>query len=353
MDYLIQDTPVTNALKSKFGDAPTMLGFIRAVVPSQPMTGLELFPTQSTDNLTYEYFVEENRAVPMASVISYRSEAPIMGDITTEKMIGAICKMAQKKVLHEDVIMAIDRAGRGDPQTALRKMEDDAGLLALSIRERQEALRIEALTTGAISVDEAGVKMKLDFGLPDDQQDILYGTSLWSDPNSNPITDLGKWVEYMIKNHRPRPTEAWTSPAVLSCIKRNEFVKLYVYGKDHGGRPVLDTQLNELLTSMRLPTFKTYERVSSVEDPITGQIVNYNPFPDNLVVLVPGGPLGKTLEGPVAEALMDNNVERELRSGLWFNMWRDQDPPAYWQKVAASSLPTFPRIKHIFHATVL
>ena len=351
MQYLNNNDPVSMLLKTHM-DAPTMLGLIRNVQPAQTMFGAELFPVQSTDMLTYSYFKEANQAVPMAGVVSYRAESPIIGDVTSESMFGQICKISVKKPLHEDVIMKIDRAGKGDPQAALKKISDDIVRLSVAVRERQEALRVEALTTGKLDINENGIKTTLDFGLPADQKVILGGTSRWSDPTSNPVEDLELWVEIMAQNMRIRPTRAWTSRRVLACLRKNELIREYIMGKDHSGRPISTEQINNMFEEFGLPKFSVYERYSTVELP-DGTVKNYNPFPENMITLLPEGPLGVTLEGPVAESILDGNISTEKRAGLWFNSWQEADPVTHWQKVSASSLPTFPRIEHVFHATVI
>ena len=108
-----------------------------------------------------------------------------------------------------------------------------------------------------------------------------------------------------------------------------------------------------MLAQMELPQIAQYNQKYRIEA-AAGTYTTARFLDDSLFLLLPPDPLGETLYGPTAEALMsDAGLSATEISGLYSTVTSDDDPPAIWTKVAATAIPTFSMADAVFIATVL
>lgn len=341
-----------NELLKEFG-VKNVLSYVRARTPRQDYVGPVLFPELNTRELTFEYVQAQNRLPIQATVQAFGAETPIASREGIEKITGSVVKIARKINLDERDMIALRREGLGDKAQVMNSIYNDLDNLIMSVRDRQEAMRIEALSTGAIVLNENGLKMTLDYGMPADHKVTLTSTAKWDAPTTaTPLDNIQAWVQKIVDDTGVSPTRALTSNKVVANLLKNTAIRQMIWGDNGATRAISLMQLNQQLTSMGLPIIGVYDAQTRIEDPNTGTKTTRRFLPDNMFILMPSEILGNTLMGPTAESMLSDAISVDEMAGLWGVVYQEADPPAIWTKVSAVSIPTFPGVKEVFAATV-
>lgn len=341
-----------NELLKEF-DIKKVLTYVRNRAPREDYVGPVLFPERTTAEFSFEYFKDVNRLPVQATVQAFGAETPIASREGIEKVMGGIVKIARKINLDERYMIALRREGLGDKALVSNAIFNDLDNLLKSVRDRQEAMRLEAVTTGKIVLNENGLQMTVDYGMPAGHKETLLTTSKWDDfDDSQPITNIQTWVETIIDDTGVKPSRALTSNKVVNNLLRNESIRKMVWGDLGASRPLALPELNNLLAGMGLPVIATYDAKTRTENASTGALTTGRFFPENMFVLLPPDALGETLVGPTAESLMSLDIDVQEFAGVWGNVYQETDPPAIWTKVAMTTIPTFPGVNEVFAAVV-
>lgn len=329
-----------------------VLSYARARIP-QNHAGLTLFPQVPTQELTFEYFKDQNILPVMASVQAFGNEAQIASRDGLSKVTGEIPPIKRKINLNERALIALRREGAGDNDFVRNTLFDDLDKMVDSVHARAEKMRMDAVANGQIVLAENGVVMTVDYGVPAGHKETLSGTSLWSDSvNSTPIEDMQRWAETVVADTGIRPPRALTSSQVVSNLIKSAQVRKMIYGDNGGSRAISVNQLNELLSTLDLPLIATYDlQVRTQAENGTYSTIRF--FPQNKFVMLPPDKLGETLAGPTAEALLDTEVDSREVAGVYAIVTQESEPPMIWTKASATMIPTFPSADAVFQAQVI
>lgn len=343
-----------NELLKEFNRKAT-LTYARTRTENNPANylGPTLFPLNSVPELTFEYFKDLNRIPVMAHVQAYGAEASIASREGLEKVAGEIPPIKRKINMNERTLLALKREGLGDIDIVRNTIYNDLDNMIDAVLARVEKMRIDAVSTGKLVLNENGVIMTVDYGVPAGNKQTLSGTALWSDAvNSTPIDNIIAWTDIVVTASGIRPTRALTSNTVVANLIKSVQVRKMIYGDNGGSRAVTLSQLNELLRTLDLPLIGTYDvqvRVENADGTTTAQrLLDTKKF-----ILLPPDTLGETLSGPTAEALLDPEVSAQEARGIYAIVYQEAEPPMVWTKAAATMIPTFPMADAVFQADVL
>lgn len=117
---------------------------------------------------------------------------------------------------------------RNDNEEAdmIRRIFNDVDNLVASVRTRVEAMRMEALSTGKIQINENGVKASIDYGMPSAHK----ASKTWTSGTPTILEDMDSWVDKIVGDTGFTPTRALTSKKVLNAILRDERIRSAIYG---------------------------------------------------------------------------------------------------------------------------
>jgi len=340
-----------NELLKEFSRKAT-LAYARARQPRNYL-GPTLFPVNTINELTFEYWKSQNLLPVMASIQAYGAETQIASRDGATKVSGEIPPIKRKISLNERMLLALKREGAGDVEMVRNQLYNDLDNMIDSVQARIEKMRMDAVAYGQLTLAENGVIMNVDYGVPASNKETLAGTALWSDHvNAKPIDNIQAWTDAVVASCGIRPTRALTSNIAVSHLIQNAQVRTMIYGDAGGSRAVSLNQVNELLASLELPRIATYDLQvrAQAED---GTISTIRFFPSTRFVLLPPSSLGETLMGPTAEALLDPEVDAREAAGIYAVVTQETEPPAIWTKAAATAIPTFPMADAVFIAVVL
>lgn len=343
-----------------FGNSGVLKEFSRKAVLSyarnrQPRTylGPTLFPDNTVNELSFEYFKDRNLLPVMASVQAFGTEARQASREGLDKVSGAIPTIKRKIPLNGRALIALKREGAGDVEFVRNTLYNDLDNMIEACLARVEKMRMDAAANGQIVLNENGVIMTVDYGVPAGNKEILSGTSLWSDSvNADPVGDIQRWANTVVGVSGIRPTRALTSNTVVANLVKCMNVRKAIFGDNGGSRIVTLADVNALLGSLELPRIVTYDEKVRVEAE-DGTLSTERLFPEKKFVLLPGEALGETLVGPTEEALLDPEVDARDVAGVYAIVYQEPEPPVVWTKAAISAIPTFPMADAVFQAQVL
>ena len=324
----------------------------------QPRTyvGAALFPVKPVNELSFEYWKSLNLLPVMASIQAYGAEAQIASRDGADKVTGEIPPIKRKIALNERDLIALKREGAGDVDMVRNTLYNDLDNMIDSVQARIEKMRMDAISTGGMVINENGVVVTVSYGVPVGQIVDLDAHNDaegdWDQANAEPVTMIQAWVDTVVGACGIRPTRALTSNTIVANMMKNAQIRKLIHGDQGASMAISLNQINALMASLNLPQIATYDLQVRVQAE-NGTISTVRFFDEKKFVLLPPTACGDTLMGPTAEALLDGEVEAKEVAGIYARVDEVQEPPAVWTKAAGTSIPTFPMADAINIATVL
>jgi hypothetical protein len=238
---------------------PTLLGFVRQLLPPPPYRAGEFLPAVTVDDIEFEYIKGASQNPVMATIIGWDSEAPIGSKYRSgERVQGEIPAMKRKERISEKEIIRFlqPRVGTADQQAAVRAVYDMAARLTLSTLATVEWLGMQALSEDKIVYNQDGVIFQFDFGIDNRQQiNLLTGVDgagtdrtppfgpAWLNPDGSvntaatPVTDLMVICDEVEQRTGRRPARFVTSKKAVNSLLYSEQIKGYAYARTGRSRP--------------------------------------------------------------------------------------------------------------------
>lgn len=312
------------------------------------LLGESLFPEVKKQSLEFDMIKGGGSLPVIASVHAFDTEAEI-GSREASKMAIELAFIKRKMQLKEKDIIAIESPrNQAEQQYLMQNVFNDIDVLVAGVRARVEAMRMEVLANGTVTLDENELDMVVDYQVPDENKEALTGTALWTDASSDPIEDLLRWADQL----GTRPSRALTSNAVLSALLRHPKVVGALYGKD-SMRVATRADLNAFMQQHDLPTIAAYDAKYRKQQK-NGTYTQHRYFPNNKFVMFGAGALGETLYGPTPEEnrlVRDPAVQQSQIGNVLAMVYEESlDPVSTWTKAVATAMPSFPVADEVFQA---
>jgi len=351
---------------------PTFLGFIRSIPDPAEFIGgsADILPNRTISTLEYEYLLGANnsqaRRTILANVMGWDSEAPIHGRRVPSggpesTVRGELPPIKRKAKFSEKEIIKFrqPRPGTSDREDVINYVYDLTVELVTAIQGRLEWLRMQALSEDVVVIDQEGVDVQIDFGVPTTQQyNVNTDDNLstwWEDTaNSNPLTDLDYICNAYEVAHVVRPPRMICDTTTLQVLLNNVAMRELARGPGGPAIRLTTDELNALFSIYQLPTLQPYD-VTFLEENHDGTLTAVRPFNRRRIVLLPpaGIELGNTLLGPTAESRSIPGIAySQYAPGIVGNTYGKDEPPSEWVKVAAVGFPTLPGAEYVVQATV-
>ena len=225
----------------------------------------------------------------------------------------------------------------------LAKIFDDVISLIEASYISLERMRMEMLTTGALTLSSNGQSYSYDFGVEESQK-IEVDTS-WSDASADIIGDITDQVE-AAKAKGVNLTRAICNSSVAKLFRSNTAIKNAVYVFAGGTVNVTTARALDYIYNETGVRIYVYDNVYVGED---GNAVKY--VPNDTFVLIPDGTLGYTHIGvtPEESDLMNSlNANVSVNGdGIAVTTYGTADPVNVETKVSMVALPSFERANEI------
>ena len=318
-------------------------------VNAQPLLGETLFPNRKQLGIQLDWIKGANDQ-PVGLRLSAFDSKTIRRDREgfeqyREKMPFFKESMYIDEELRQqlNIYMANNRNAMADQ--ILAKIFDDQVKLITSAYITVERMRMEALTTGTISLASNGEAYSYDFGVPVDQLQTV--TKSWSDPTADVLGDITAIVDGM-KAKGINITRAVCNNSVATALRTNNAIKNSIYVLAGGSIPSITSErvLNYIYEETGI-SFYVYDNVWVDENKQAHKYI-----PDDTVVFLPDGTLGYTNFGTTPEesdlmnSIADSSVSL-VNNAIAVTNHIEHDPVLVETKVSMICLPSFERANEI------
>ena len=316
-------------------------------VNAQPMLGETLFPTVREIGTKLEWIKGANNQPVALRLSAYDAKSIRRDNRGIEKYDTEMPFFKESKYIDEKLRQQINMLMQTNNEQLINQIlskifVDEVELIKAS-HIALERMRMQALTTGAVTLASNGQSYSYDFGVAEDQKETA--TKSWSDPSADIIGDIAKWKEDM-KAKGVNVTRAVCNSSVAKYFRNNTAIKNAIYVFANGTVNVTTDRALDYIYNETGVSFYVYDNVYVNEN---GEAVKY--IPDNTLVLLPEGELGKTHTGvtPEESDLMNSlTAEVSLVDGyIAVTTHKEHDPVTVEMKVSMVALPSFERANEI------
>lgn len=315
----------------------------------RPRLGDILFPSRKIEGLEAKMIKGASNLPVSASIHAFDTEAEIGSREAGKYSIEELALIKRKHRLSEKDLIVLNQPRNSQEETQIiNDIFDDVDNLVESVLTRVEAMRMEALSTGELNIDENGVKLKIKYGTPDNHK----AEKTWSTFEADILKDIYDMTDKIATDTGFTPTRALTSRKNLNIMLKDPLIRKGVFGVNND-KLLTVNELNVFLAAQGLPMIATYDeryRVQGKKGYTTKRFLDEDKF-----ILMPEGKLGDTLFGLTAEELELRNksdVDISAIGNIIVQQYDTNDPVAKWIKAVATSLPSFPYADQIFMATI-
>lgn len=314
----------------------------------KPLLGETLFPERKQPSLKLDQLSGGSRIPIAASIHDFDTEAEIGSRIANKQELE-LSLIKRKMQLKETDIIALENPRTPAEQAyVVGQVYNDIDSLVQGVRARVEAMRMEVLAAGQVTVKENGLNFTLDYHVPDEHKEALTGTNVWTNENSDPLADIERWIDAL----DTKPTRALTSRKIYRALATHPKIIAAIFGKD-SGRVVSQADLDAFMETHGYPVIRTYDEKYKVQE-ANGKYTTKKYFPENKFAMFNDDLLGETLYGPTAEETRltrDPAVDTTLVSNVLASVYDEtRDPVGTWTKAVATALPSFAAADEVFQA---
>lgn len=314
----------------------------------KPLLGETLFPERKQPSLKLDQLSGGSRIPIAASIHDFDTEAEIGSRIANKQELE-LSLIKRKIQLKETDIIALENPRTPAEQAYLvGQVYNDIDSLVQGVRARVEAMRMEVLASGQVTVKENGLNFTLDYHVPTEHKEALTGTNVWTNENSDPLADIERWIDAL----DTKPTRALTSRKIYRALATHPKIIAAIFGKD-SGRVVSQADLDAFMETHSYPVIRTYDEKYKVQQ-ADGTYTTKKYFPENKFAMFNDDLLGETLYGPTAEETRltrDPAVDTSLVGNVLASVYDEtRDPVGTWTKAVATALPSFAAADEVFQA---
>ena len=321
--------------------------WIEKNVNELPLLGETLFPFQKEIGVKLEW-IKGAKNQPVALRLSAYDSKSIRRDRKGFEKFATEMPFFKESMyideeLRKNLNMLLQTNNEQLINQILTKIFDDQISLIKASYVTMERMRMEALTTGTITLASNGQAYSYDYGVAEDQKKTVAIS--WSDENADIIGEITNYVEEM-KAKGVVITRAICNSSVAKHFRTNKALKNAIYVFANGTVNVTTDRALDYIYNETGVSFYVYDNVYVNEKE---EAVKY--VPDNTVILLPDGELGKTHAGvtPEESDLMNSlTADVTLVDGhIAVTTHKEHDPVTVEMKVSMVALPSFERANEI------
>lgn len=237
-------------------------------------------------------------------------------------------------------------------KTIVDRIYDDEMTLLENASITREILRMQALTTGMISVNANGQALSYDYGLP--VANKVTPNVLWTNAETaDPIADINAWKLQISSKTGTELTEGLLNSVTLTYIQKAKAVKDMAFVNIANTPASLSTaRALRILKEETGITFYVYDKGYDNNGTFTKFVA------DGTVVLMPESDLGSTWFGTTPEEsdLMGGVGTKAsvniVDTGVAVATYKEEDPVTVVTKVSEIVLPSFEMADQVIIASV-
>ena len=265
----------------------------------------------------------------------YKTEMPFFKEsmVIDEKMRQQLNTLFQTQ--NEEII-----------RTIIAKIFDDQVKLITAAYETIERMRMQLVTTGTITLASNGQAYSYDYGMP--QENKITVQTAWSSASANIIKDIND-VKKQARTAGYKLTRAMCNSNLLESLTANTNISKRIYAMSNGAVYITAEEVRRFIEQETGIVIAIND--DGYIDETTRSFVQY--VADDVFVLMPEGPLGKTHLGvtPEESDLMTGATKAQVslvNNGIAVTTFAIEDPVNVETKVSMVALPSFEQADGVF-----
>ena len=322
---------------------------------TQPYLGDELFPARKKMGLNLK-FIKGAKGLPTTlslsafDVKSTKKDRIGFQSVQT-KMPFFKNDMLIDEELRQELLIAIEAGNADYIDTILRNIFDDTITLLDAAAVSRERMRMQLLSSGAISLANNGQAYTYDYGIGNDQKPTPQ--TAWNANGADPLSDIIAWQDVIENKGYARPSRAITSRTVLRTLMKNAGIKEAIYVMSQGKVTLTEANVKDYFREHAGIEIAAYDKKYMNESGVATRYI-----PEDLFILIPDGDLGNTWFGTTPEEadLRSGATDAEVSivdTGVAVTTTKTTDPVSVDTKVSQVVLPSFEAADQIIIADVM
>ena len=246
--------------------------------------------------------------------------------------------------LRQELNLVMETGNQAYIDSVMGKIFDDETRLLRGAAARREAMRMMALTTGAVSMASNGQSFTFDYNVTHKGN---AATSWSNHANSDPLEDIRKAKEQIMSDTGAVITRAMCDGATWRHLRANEAIKKAIFVLSNGVGAVSDARLRSyIMEEVEIEILVNDKRYKDEN----GNEVKF--MPADTFVMFPDGDLGKTWFGTTpAESDLMVGVEADVAitdTGVAVLNHKLVDPVNVETIVSMICLPSFEQADQVY-----
>lgn len=303
--------------------------------------------------------------VDVAEYRAWDTQPPMTGRPGITRKRGEIPPVSRQIPLLEEESLRLRAMQQGNNNPIIDAIFDDVERMVRSVQARVELARGDVLTDGIVTINENGVNVSVDFGVPAGHKPTRATTLAWTTANAAtalPITDLLTWLDLYKTDTGVMPRGIMMGRGLFPALAVNNEVRAYAQaGASTAPARVNLATIGQIFADFGIPPLMGLGSDPS-GDPFYDQSVRVNGvvtpvIPAGRVVFVPPAdePVGNTFYGITAEAvrLIERNlITAQAAPGIVALTLQNDNPVQTFTLATGIALPAIINPELIFTAHV-
>lgn len=314
-----------------------------------PYLGEELFPDEKRRGITLKW-IKGSSGLPVvlkpsAFDVTAVPRSRIGFDVLSADMPFFKESKYVDEELRQELNMVVESGNQALIDSIINIVFDDETELLEGAAAQRERMRMQALTTGTITMEGNGQVYEYDYQMPEEHK-VTVGTS-WSNPSADIIGDIQKAIETIENDTGATITRAVCSSKVIGYIRNNTELKKTLAVITNGEGYISDSRIMQyLIDELGIEVVKNNKRYVD-EQGATQRYVS-----EDIFVMFPDGDLGNTCFGTTPEEsdLLTNGASNVTitDTGVAVTTMTKEDPVNVETKVTQICLPSFPTADQVY-----
>lgn len=307
-------------LLTRDGFSLLVMGFTGPAALHWKLLYIEAFPSENTYDMEWNETVIERQA-DMADLVDAGAELPLTDRDPVRRVSGSIADMGQSYILTKKELAAMsDKGNEGRRKMAVQQVLKKTAQLKSNIDARVEWLRWQALGNGAMIYDKSGIKLGVDFGVPEANK--VTAATAWGADGATILANYERWVQDYIdgNDNGYAPDVFVTGIENIRIVLNDVAIRKAITG--YSDKLLTLDELNTFLRGRELPPMEAFDAKVTYRDPTNGGKRTTARLLDSKkgVFLMEGDKIGNVQMGPTYENNMEPGIfartftmERPLR----------------------------------------
>lgn len=330
---------------SEFFENPLFTKVIKEATKEVDKTyvGSRFLPSEDTYEVDFNETIITRKA-DMADIVDNGAELPLTDRDPVRRVSGEITDIGQSYILTKKELAAMsDKGNDAKRLLAVKQVLNKTTQIKKNVDARIEWLRWQALGTGQLVYNKAGIKLGCDFGVPAENK--VSAATKWNDTGATILANYEAWVQAYVDLNGVTPDTFMTSISAIRVVLNDINIRKAITG--YSDKLLTLAELNNFLAGRELPKMESMDTTVTYRDPYSGGVRTTQRLLDAKtgVFLKEGGQIGSQLLGPT--------YENDMNPGIYARTFTMERPVREVVEVVASSFPKIEEPNYIKIATIL